>query len=82
MVIGENEHGNYGYYFSVVAEKWTDTARRAQSEYLTSLVSGGFTGVVLGIYSVGGTAGFTDFLTEFCRAGNTERLFVDNVKKL
>ncbi|MDE6728197.1 MAG: hypothetical protein K2J80_09710, partial [Oscillospiraceae bacterium] len=32
-----------------------------QAKYLSSEVSGGFTGVVLGMYAVNGTAEFTDF---------------------
>ncbi|WP_432650651.1 hypothetical protein [Huintestinicola sp.] len=32
-----------------------------QSKYLSSEVSGGFTGVVLGLYAVGGQAEFSDF---------------------
>lgn len=52
---------NYGYNFSVVTDKGETFLGGAQSKYLTSEVSGGFTGVVLGLYAVGGTAEFTDF---------------------
>ena len=37
-----------------------------QAKYLTSEVSGGFTGVVMGLYAVGGnTAEFTDFSVDY-----------------
>lgn len=52
---------NYGYYFSVVTDRGEISLGGAQAKYLTSEVSGGFTGVVLGLYAVGGTAEFTDF---------------------
>ena len=52
---------NFGYYFSAVTEKGETSLGGAQSKYLTSEVSGGFTGVVLGLYAVGGTAEFSGF---------------------
>ena len=36
-----------------------------QAKYLSSEVSGGFTGVMLGLYAVNGKAEFTDFLCKY-----------------
>lgn len=52
---------NYSYRFVVVTENGETALGSAQAKYLTSEVSGGFTGVVLGLYAVGGSAEFTDF---------------------
>lgn len=50
------------YNFSVVDNDVTATLGRAQSKYLSSEVSNGFTGVVTGLYAIGNnTARFTDF---------------------
>lgn len=52
---------NYSYSFIVQTPQGEIHLGSAQAKYLTSEVSGGFTGVVLGIYAVGGTAVFTEF---------------------
>lgn len=52
---------NYAYSFAAVTEKGEISLGSAQAKYLTSEVSGGFTGVVLGLYAVGGSAEFTEF---------------------
>ncbi|MGN0700634.1 MAG: glycoside hydrolase family 43 protein [Oscillospiraceae bacterium] len=52
---------NYNYSFFAEDENGEIPLGCAQTKYLTSEVSGGFTGVVLGLYAVGGTAEFTDF---------------------
>ena len=52
---------NYSYSFAAVTDKGGISLGYAQAKYLTSEVSGGFTGVVLGLYAVGGSAEFTGF---------------------
>ena len=52
---------NNAYSFAVVTENGEISLGSAQAKYLTSEVSGGFTGVVLGLYAVGGSAKFTEF---------------------
>lgn len=47
------------YYFYVSENGGEICLGCGQSKYLSSEVSGGFTGVVLGLYAVGGTAEFT-----------------------
>jgi alpha-N-arabinofuranosidase len=51
---------NYCYSFSVETSDGEITLGSAQTKYLTSEVSGGFTGVILGLYAVSGTAEFTE----------------------
>ena len=50
-----------GYTLIVSGENGDTVLGYGQAKYLSSEVSGGFTGTVLGLYAVGGTAEFTDF---------------------
>lgn len=52
---------NWSYGFSAVTDKGEVFLGSAATKYLSSEVSGGFTGVVLGLYAVGGRAEFTEF---------------------
>lgn len=52
---------NNGYSLIVMTENGETQLGYGQAKYLSSEVSGGFTGVVLGLYAVGGTAEFADF---------------------
>ncbi len=57
---------NYNYNFFVRYEEKEHCLGSGQAKYLTSEVSGGFTGVVLGLYAVGeNIACFTDFRCEY-----------------
>ncbi|MFT3951438.1 MAG: glycoside hydrolase family 43 protein [Oscillospiraceae bacterium] len=56
----------FGYSFSVSAGDAVYELGGGQTKYLSSEVSGGFTGVVIGLYAVGdNTAEFTDFRVEY-----------------
>lgn len=52
---------NNGYTLIVDGGNGETVLGYGQAKYLSSEVSGGFTGVVLGMYAVNGTAEFTDF---------------------
>lgn len=52
---------NYGYTFFVKSGDKEYELGRGESKYLSSEVCGGFTGVVLGLYAVGGTAEFIGY---------------------
>ncbi len=52
---------NYGYTLCAETENGDAMLGKGESKYLSSEVSGGFTGVMLGLYAVGGTAEFTGF---------------------
>ncbi len=52
---------NYSYSLCAQTENCDVTLAAGESKYLSSEVSGGFTGVMLGLYAIGGTAEFTDF---------------------
>lgn len=52
---------NYSYSFAAVTPNGEINLGSAQTKYLSSEVSNGFTGVVLGLYATGGSAEFTDF---------------------
>ena len=52
---------HYNYNFSVKCGDTETYLGSGQVKYLTSEVSGGFTGTMTGLYAVGGTAQFTDF---------------------
>ena len=55
---------NWGYTLIAVTEEGEHDLGCGQAKYLTSEVSGGFTGTVLGLYAVGGRAEFSEF--EYC----------------
>ncbi len=52
---------NYSYSLCAQTENGNVTLAAGESKYLSSEVSGGFRGVMLGLYAIGGTAEFTDF---------------------
>ena len=52
---------NWGYSLIAVTAEGEQDLGCGQAKYLTSEVSGGFTGTVLGMYAVGGRAEFTEF---------------------
>lgn len=56
---------SYGYNFSVTDKENTHYLGTGQAKYLTSEVSGGFTGVMTALYAIGGTAEFTDFKCKY-----------------
>lgn len=58
------------YNFSVLDNGKEYGLGCGMSKYLSSEVSGGFTGVVTGLYAVGGTAEFTDFTADYGEAEN------------
>ncbi len=55
----------YNYTFAVEAEGVTHEMGYGGTKYLSSEVAGGFTGVLLGLYAVGGKATFTEFECEY-----------------
>lgn len=57
---------HFQYNFSVVTESGESFLGCGQAKYLTSEVSGGFTGTILALYAVGkNTAEFTDFCCKY-----------------
>lgn len=56
---------NYNYYFSVVCENCEYNLGSGSCKYLSTEVSGGFTGVLLGLYAVGGTTEFENFSLKY-----------------
>ncbi len=56
---------NYGYTFGVEAGGEKTTLGFGASKYLSSEVAEGFTGVLMAMYAVGGTAKFTNFSCEY-----------------
>ena len=57
---------NMNYSFFVKYDGADRFLGSAQTKYLSSEVSGGFTGVIIGLYAAGGnTAVFTDFRCEY-----------------
>ncbi len=56
---------NYGYTFSVEADGAKHNLGYGSSQFLSSEVVGGFTGVLVALYAVGGTAKFTCFSCEY-----------------
>ncbi len=56
---------NYGYSFGIVEDCEYTELGFGFSKYLSSEVAEGFTGVMMGIYAVGGRAGFRNFSCEY-----------------
>lgn len=56
---------NFNYTFSVIDGSTEKNLGFGMAKYLSSEVSGGFTGVILGLYSVNGKATFSDFKYEY-----------------
>lgn len=56
---------NYNYNFFVRCGDREQYLGSGQTKYLTSEVSGGFTGTMTGLYAVGGTAEFSSFVCKY-----------------
>ena len=56
---------NYNYNFFVRCADREQYLGSGQTKYLTSEVSGGFTGTMTGFYAVGGTAEFSSFVCKY-----------------
>lgn len=65
---------NSGYTMIVSDDSGDTVLGYGQAKYLSSEVSGGFTGVVLGLYAINGTAEFTDFEYALFRAKSRAEL--------
>ncbi len=64
---------NFGYSFMVNDNGTTTSLGYGSAKYLSSEVSGGFTGVVLGLYAIGNnTAEFTDFTINYTDSNERE----------
>ena len=64
---------NFGYSFMVNDNGTTISLGYGSAKYLSSEVSGGFTGVVLGLYAIGNnTAEFTDFTINYTDSNERE----------
>lgn len=63
----------FGYKFSVVQNGQETGLGYGSTKYLSSEVAEGFTGVMTGLFAVGGRAEFTDFLCSYKDPENTDK---------
>ncbi|MBR0145384.1 MAG: family 43 glycosylhydrolase [Eubacterium sp.] len=65
-LIIRSDHDSYEFYAQFASDERPFFLGKGRTKYLSSEVSGGFTGVMLGMYAIGDcTAAFTDFSCEY-----------------